>query len=135
MSERRSKPSRAVASSCEPGLRANSGDARGPPLGSREERACLRTLGRRGFHAGARRGDAGVLGLAPLHKLRAQVFRDLGVLLHPLARCLAALADAVALPAVVRAGLLQQASRGGQVDDLAGPVDAGAVEDLELRLA
>src|SRR5436305_4367013 len=67
--------------------------------------------------------------------LRLYLSGDLGMLAHEVARVLAALADAVAAKGVPGAGLLDDAVLGCDVDQLSLLRDAGAVEDVELRLA
>src|SRR2546427_3177585 len=83
--------------------------------------------------------------VAPLGRARAQpellahpgldLRRDLGVLAQEVARVLAPLADAVAAEGVPGAGLLDDALLGRDVDQLSLLGDAGAVQDVELRLA
>src|SRR5688500_13429054 len=73
------------------------------------------------------------------HELRADLgldfLRELRTRLQEFARIVLALADALALVAVPRARLLDDALRGTQVDDLAFAGDAEAVHDFELGLA
>src|SRR5438093_7193659 len=83
--------------------------------------------------------------VAPLGCARAQpellahpgldLRRDLGMLAQEVARVLAALADAVAAEGVPGPGLLDDALLGRDVDQLSLLGDAGAVQDVELRLA
>src|SRR5213594_1462641 len=83
--------------------------------------------------------------VAPLGRARAQpellahpgldLRRDLGMLAQEVARVLAALADAIAAESVPGAGLLDDALLGRDVDQLSLLGDAGAVQDVELRLA
>src|SRR5881398_2975571 len=69
--------------------------------------------------------------VAPLGRARAQP----ELLAHEVARVLAALTDAVATEGVPGAGLLDDALLGRDVDQLSLLGDAGAVQDVELRLA
>src|SRR5947199_6399875 len=83
--------------------------------------------------------------VAPLGRARAQpellahpgldLRRDLGMLAQEVARVLTALADAVATEGVPGAGLLDDTLLGRDVDQLSLLGDAGAVQDVELRLA
>src|SRR5947199_4645278 len=83
--------------------------------------------------------------VAPLGRARAQpellahpgldLRRDLGMLAQEVARVLAALADAVATEGVPCAGLLDDTLLGRDVDQLSLLGDAGAVQDVEPRLA
>src|SRR5579885_3689439 len=61
--------------------------------------------------------------------------RRLAVALQVGARVVLALPDAIALVRVPRAGLLDDALRGAELDDLPFAGDPLAVHDLELRLA
>src|SRR5262245_10887058 len=70
-----------------------------------------------------------------LPHLRLDRGRDLRMLAQEVARVLAALADALALEGVPGAGLLEDTLLGADVDQLALLRDAGAVEDVELRLS
>src|SRR4029453_5721100 len=61
--------------------------------------------------------------------------RDVLVVAQEVARVLASLSDAIAVERVPGARLLDDAVLGREVDELALFRDAGAVEDVELRLA
>src|SRR5215469_1423941 len=74
-------------------------------------------------------------GQEPRADLFLDLARHLAIALQVVARIVLALADAIALVGIPRAGLLDDALRGAELDDLALAGDPLAVHDLELRLA